>query len=100
MQYTEGSWFSTFYQLCDIDVTEETSTKKHCFGEFSLKKNLLRGIIEKGFVTPSSIQKSAVSKFLDGDDVVAVIKERITRIVTYSIPCLEKVNVNLEVIQG
>lgn len=100
MQYTEGSWFSTFYQLCDIDVTEETSTKKHCFGEFSLKKNLLCGIIEKGFVTPSSIQKSAVSKFLHGKDVIAVIKKKITRIVTYSIPCLEKVDVNEKGIQG
>ena len=81
-------------------MTDGTVTTNHRFGDYKLKKTLLRGIIEKGFKNPLEIQKRAMKNILNDQNVVAIYPQNIFRRETFIIPCLEKVGVNVEAIQG
>ena len=76
-----------------------TATKGHSFEDYYLKKELLMGIFEKGFEKPSPIQEEAIPIILGGRDVLARAKNGTGKTAAFIIPCLEKVDQNLNHIQ-
>ena len=76
-----------------------TATKGHEFESYYLKKELLMGIFEKGFEKPSPIQEEAIPIILAGRDVLARAKNGTGKTAAFIIPCLEKVDQNLNHIQ-
>lgn len=57
------------------------------------------GIFEKGFEKPSPIQEEAIPIILGGRDVLARAKNGTGKTAAFIIPCLEKVDQNLNHIQ-
>ena len=76
-----------------------TATKGHEFEDYYLKRELLMGIFEKGFEKPSPIQEEAIPIILAGRDVLARAKNGTGKTAAFIIPCLEKVDTNLNYIQ-
>lgn len=76
-----------------------TATKGHEFEDYYLKRELLMGIFEKGFEKPSPIQEEAIPIILAGRDVLARAKNGTGKTAAFIIPCLEKVDTNLNHIQ-
>lgn len=76
-----------------------TDTKGHEFENYYLKKELLMGIFEKGFEKPSPIQEEAIPIILAGRDVLARAKNGTGKTAAFIIPCLEKVDAELNHIQ-
>lgn len=58
------------------------------------------GIFEKGFEKPSPIQEEAIPVILAGRDVLARAKNGTGKTAAFIIPCLEKVDVSINKIQG
>ena len=58
------------------------------------------GIFEKGFEKPSPIQEEAIPVILAGRDVLARAKNGTGKTAAFIIPCLEKVDVSVNKIQG
>lgn len=77
-----------------------TNTKGNDFEDYYLKRELLMGIYEKGFEKPSPIQEESIPISLTGRDILARAKNGTGKTAAYCIPVLEKVNVNLDQIQG
>ena len=57
------------------------------------------GIFEKGFEKPSPIQEEAIPIILAGRDVLARAKNGTGKTAAFIIPCLEKVDAELNHIQ-
>lgn len=77
-----------------------TATKGNEFEDYFLKRELLMGIFEAGFERPSPIQEEAIPIALAGRDILARAKNGTGKTAAFSIPVLEKVNVNKNNIQG
>jgi len=77
-----------------------TATKGHDFEDYYLKKELLMGIFEKGFETPSPIQEESIPIILAGKNVLARAKNGTGKTGSFIIPCLEKVDTTLNYIQS
>jgi len=77
-----------------------TATKGHEFEDYYLKRELLMGIFEKGFEKPSPIQEEAIPIILAGRDVLARAKNGTGKTAAFIIPCIEKVDVTKQYIQG
>ena len=77
-----------------------TATKGHEFEDYYLKRELLMGIFEKGFERPSPIQEEAIPIILAGKDVLARAKNGTGKTAAFIIPCLERVDISLNEIQG
>ena len=77
-----------------------TATKGHEFEDYYLKRELLMGIFEKGFEKPSPIQEEAIPIILAGRDVLARAKNGTGKTAAFIIPCIEKVDVTKQHIQG
>ena len=58
------------------------------------------GIFEKGWERPSPIQEASIPIALSGRDVLARAKNGTGKTGAYSIPLLEQIDVNKDVIQG
>lgn len=58
------------------------------------------GIFEKGFEKPSPIQEEAIPVILAGRDVLARAKNGTGKTAAFIIPCIEKVDVSINKIQG
>lgn len=58
------------------------------------------GIFEKGYESPSPIQEESIPVALAGRDVIARAKNGTGKTAAYLIPILEKVNPDLQHIQG
>jgi ATP-dependent RNA helicase DDX6/DHH1 len=58
------------------------------------------GIFEKGFEKPSPIQEEAIPIILAGRDVLARAKNGTGKTAAFIIPCIEKVDVTKQHIQG
>jgi len=61
---------------------------------------LLKGIFEVGFERPSPIQEEAVPIALMGRDILARAKNGTGKTASFVIPCLEKIDPNLNYTQG
>lgn len=83
-----------------VQTEDVTATKGHEFEDYYLKRELLMGIFEKGFEKPSPIQEEAIPIILAGKDVLARAKNGTGKTAAFIIPCLEKVDVTLNEIQG
>lgn len=77
-----------------------TATKGHEFKDYFLKRELLMGIYEKGFESPSPIQEEAIPIALAGKDVLARAKNGTGKTASFLIPILERVDLEKKHIQG
>jgi len=81
--------------------TDDVKTRKGLeFEDFHLKRDLLKGIFEVGFERPSPIQEEAVPIALMGRDILARAKNGTGKTASFVIPCLEKIDPNLNYTQG
>ena len=67
------------------------SKKKLSFKDFNLKKEILQGILDLGFIHPSPIQEESIPKILSGKDVIARAKNGTGKTAAYIIPILQKI---------
>eukprot|EP01133_Synstelium_polycarpum_P005280 gene5280-6118_t len=67
-----------------------TATDGNEFDDLHLKRELLRGIFEKGYVKPSPIQEKAIPIALTGKDIMARAKNGTGKTASFLIPALEK----------
>ena len=73
--------------------TEDVQSRRNVgFEDYFLKRELLMGIFEKGFETPSPIQEEAIPIVLTGRDVLARAKNGTGKTASFVIPALEKVD--------
>ncbi|KAH0887478.1 hypothetical protein HID58_063574 [Brassica napus] len=82
------------YQTEDV-----TATKGNEFEDYFLKRDLLRGIYEKGFEKPSPIQEESIPIALTGSDILARAKNGTGKTGAFCIPTLEKIDPENNVIQ-
>src|SRR5262245_20234016 len=61
------------------------------FGEFKLNKQLLQGISDAGFTTPTPIQAKAIPLILAGHDLVGVAQTGTGKTAAYALPLLMKI---------
>ncbi|OTF79013.1 DEAD box ATP-dependent RNA helicase-like protein, partial [Euroglyphus maynei] len=83
-----------------IKTSDVTSTRGTDFEEFCLKRELLMGIFEQGWEKPSPIQEAAIPVALLGIDILARAKNGTGKTGAYTIPLLQKINVNNNAIQA
>ncbi|KAG7575048.1 P-loop containing nucleoside triphosphate hydrolase [Arabidopsis suecica] len=83
------------YQTEDV-----TATKGNEFEDYFLKRDLLRGIYEKGFEKPSPIQEESIPIALTGSDILARAKNGTGKTGAFCIPTLEKIDPENNVIQA
>lgn len=74
--------------------------KGHDFEEYYLKRELLKGIYEKGFEKPSPIQEEAIPLALAGRNILARAKNGTGKTAAFCIPCLEKVDTTKRAVQA
>jgi len=77
-----------------------TRTKGHNFEDYFLKRELLMGIYEKGFETPSPIQEESIPIALAGRDILARAKNGTGKTGAFCIPTLEKIDTSKKEIQA
>jgi hypothetical protein len=77
-----------------------TNTKGNEFEDYFLKRELLMGIYEKGFESPSPIQEESIPIALTGRDILARAKNGTGKTAAFCIPVLEKVDTKINIIQG
>jgi ATP-dependent RNA helicase DDX6/DHH1 len=82
-----------------VQTADVLNTKGLEFEDFYLKRELLMGIFEKGFEKPSPIQEQAIPMILTGRDILARAKNGTGKTAAFIIPCIEKVNPELNQIQ-
>jgi len=79
------------------DVTDREGKE---FEDFCLTRELLMGIFEMGWEKPSPIQEASIPMALSGRDILARAKNGTGKTGAYSIPLLERMDPNLDAIQG
>jgi len=77
-----------------------TATKGNEFEDYFLKRELLMGIYEKGFESPSPIQEESIPIALTGRDILARAKNGTGKTAAFCIPVLEKVDTKANIIQA
>ncbi|KAL9234460.1 hypothetical protein vseg_009331 [Gypsophila vaccaria] len=77
-----------------------TATKGNEFEDYFLKRELLMGIYEKGFESPSPIQEESIPIALTGSDILARAKNGTGKTAAFCIPALEKIDQDNNVIQA
>jgi ATP-dependent RNA helicase DDX6/DHH1 len=89
---TPAEWKSQAQQNADqrVKTTDVTATKGNDFEDYFLKTELLRGIFEKGFESPSPIQEESIPIALTGRSILARAKNGTGKTAAFVIPCLEK----------
>lgn len=81
-------------------TADVTQTKGNEFEDYFLKRELLKGIFEKGFEKPSPIQEEAIPVALSGRNILARAKNGTGKTAAFAIPVLEKCHINKRAIQG
>ena len=92
-----SGFVSTDWNRAQQDVTD---TKGTSFEDFCLKRELLMGIFEKGWETPSPIQEVGIPMALTGRNILARAKNGTGKTGAYCIPVLEQVVPTEQHIQG
>lgn len=83
-----------------IKTEDVTDTKGSEFEDFSLKKELLKGIYEYGFESPSPIQESTIPTALLGKNILARAKNGTGKTAAFVVPVLERVDPSKSHIQA
>eukprot|EP01128_Nolandella_sp_AFSM9_P004993 TRINITY_DN2356_c0_g1_i1.p1 TRINITY_DN2356_c0_g1~~TRINITY_DN2356_c0_g1_i1.p1 ORF type:complete len:410 (-),score=112.64 TRINITY_DN2356_c0_g1_i1:248-1477(-) len=81
-------------------TSDVTNTKGHEFKDYFLKRELLMGIYEKGFINPSPIQEEAIPIALAGKDILARAKNGTGKTGSFLIPILERVDTTVNHVQA
>ncbi|CAF0855224.1 unnamed protein product [Rotaria sordida] len=81
-------------------TSDVTNTSGHDFEDYCLKRELLMGIYEKGWEKPSPIQEHSIPIALTGRDVLARAKNGTGKTGAYTIPIVERIDPNKNVIQA
>lgn len=84
-------------RLKTIDVM---SIKGNSFEDFCLKRDLLKGIYEKGWSTPSPVQESSIPMALSGRDILARAKNGTGKTGAYLVPILERIDASVNKLQA
>ncbi|GMH39783.1 hypothetical protein BSKO_07681 [Bryopsis sp. KO-2023] len=77
-----------------------TNTKGNSFEDYLLKRELLMGIYEKGFESPSPIQEESIPIALTGRDILARAKNGTGKTAAFAVPLLERIDNNKNNIQA
>merc|ERR1719509_100983 len=83
-----------------VKTSDVTATKGNEFEDYCLKRDLLKGIFEKGWEKPSPIQEASIPIAQSGRDVLARAKNGTGKTGAYSIPILDSIDVSKDYIQG
>jgi len=83
-----------------LQTEDVTNTKGLQWQDFYLKRELLKGIHEKGFDNPSPIQEEAIPPALKGRDILARAKNGTGKTASFLVPALEKVDPSKDEIQA
>ncbi|CDJ63514.1 ATP-dependent RNA helicase, putative [Eimeria necatrix] len=81
-------------------TADVTQTRGNEFEDYYLKRELLKGIFEKGFEKPSPIQEAAIPVALSGRNILARAKNGTGKTAAFAIPVLEKCQITRRAIQG
>ncbi|CAF5136687.1 unnamed protein product, partial [Rotaria sp. Silwood1] len=81
-------------------TSDVTNTKGHSFEDYCLKRELLMGIYEKGWEKPSPVQEQSIPIALTGRDVLARAKNGTGKTGAYTIPIIERIDPNKNVVQA
>jgi len=81
-------------------TTDVTATKGFEFEDFIKKKELMMGLVEKGFEKPSPVQEECIPLALKGKSIIARAKNGTGKTGAYVIPTLEKIDTSKNVIQA
>lgn len=74
--------------------TKEYNESYETFDSMSLRDDLLRGIYSMGFEHPSAIQQRAIKPVILGHDIIAQAQSGTGKTATFSIGCLQNLNIN------
>lgn len=83
-----------------VKTSDVTNTKGNEFEDYCLKRELLMGIFEKGWESPSPIQEASIPIALTGRDILARAKNGTGKTGAYTIPMLERIDTSKNEIQG
>lgn len=83
-----------------LKTMDVLSTKGNSFADFCLKRELLKGIYEKGWATPSPVQETSIPMALSGRDILARAKNGTGKTGAYLVPILERMDPNLAKLQA
>lgn len=83
-----------------LKTADVTALKGNTFEDFCLKRDILKGIYEKGWELPSPIQESSIPIALTRRDIMARAKNGTGKTGAYSVPVLEFIDVSLNKIQA
>ncbi|KAJ8316237.1 hypothetical protein KUTeg_006251 [Tegillarca granosa] len=83
-----------------IKTTDVTNTKGNEFEDFCLKRELLMGIFEKGWESPSPIQEASIPIALTGRDILARAKNGTGKTGAYCIPIIERCDATKDEVQA
>jgi len=83
-----------------VRTSDVTNTKGNEFEDYCLKRDLLKGIFEKGWEKPSPIQEASIPIALSGRDILARAKNGTGKTGAYTIPVLEQIDPSKDIIQG
>lgn len=81
-------------------TTDVTATKGLEFEDFIKRKELMMGLVEKGFEKPSPVQEECIPLILDGKSVIARAKNGTGKTGAFVIPTLEKIDTTKNTIQA
>ncbi|CAH8495966.1 unnamed protein product [Heterobilharzia americana] len=83
-----------------IKTADVTALKGSSFEDFCLKRDILKGIYEKGWEYPSPIQESSIPIALTHRDIMARAKNGTGKTGAYSVPVLESIDTSVNKIQA
>jgi ATP-dependent RNA helicase DeaD len=75
-------------------MTTNHSEQENDFQSFGFRPELLSGITEAGFLTPSPIQRQAIPLVLEGKDLIAQAQTGTGKTAAYGLPCLNRIKLN------
>jgi len=83
------------YKTADV-----TATNGMEFENFNLKRELLKGIFERGWEKPSPIQEASIGITLKGHDILARAKNGTGKTGAYCIPLIERIDPRKNLLQA
>jgi ATP-dependent RNA helicase DeaD len=71
-----------------------------CFADLQLSRDVLRGVEELGFSSPSPIQAQSIGPLLDGRDVIGQAQTGTGKTAAFGIPMIERLDPESRKVQG
>lgn len=81
-------------------TADVTATKGYDFEDFIKKKELMMGLVEKGFEKPSPVQEECIPLALKGKSIIARAKNGTGKTGAFTIPILELIDTTKNVVQA